>query len=72
MAKTNSILIADGGSTKVDWVLLQNGQEVATYHTSGLNPFIVGIESMVSEIKESLVSKLGDKLSQEISAIHYL
>ncbi len=37
MIKT--ILIADSGSTKTDWSLMRQGKQIATFQTSGINPF---------------------------------
>lgn len=36
-----NILIADGGSTKTDWMVLQNGSIAATFTTRGINPTIL-------------------------------
>ena len=35
------ILLADSGSTKTEWILLKNGEEVLRTETIGLNPFFV-------------------------------
>lgn len=43
------IIIADSGSTKVEWSLIENGKPVGTCHTMGLNPFFVTPEQ-VAEI----------------------
>lgn len=53
-------LIADGGSTKVDWVLLENNKEKERFTTTGLNPSI--LSSL--KIKERLL-----KIS-ELESIH--
>ncbi len=34
-----SLLIADSGSTKTDWILIKNGKVSKTIQTTGLNPF---------------------------------
>jgi hypothetical protein len=33
------ILIADSGSTKTTWALLEKGELKSTIHTAGLNPY---------------------------------
>ena len=33
------ILLADSGSTKTDWGLVENGKLVKRLRTSGMNPF---------------------------------
>jgi len=49
------ILIADGGSTKADWVLLDKlGAEVFKTRTGGLNPAVFDAELMKSRIQENL------------------
>jgi len=48
------ILIADGGSTKADWVLLDKlGKEVLKTRTGGLNPAVFDAELMMSRIQEN-------------------
>ena len=33
------ILVADSGSTKTDWKLIDNNNIIETVHTEGINPF---------------------------------
>lgn len=35
------LLVADGGSSKTDWILLNEDKSVEKHHTSGLNPFFL-------------------------------
>ncbi len=58
MENTDYILLADGGSTKVDWVLLHAGQASEVMNTAGLNPFVIGAERMSEEIRTVLVPQL--------------
>lgn len=47
-------LIADGGSTKCDWVLLDNsGNQIFKTRTLGLNPSVVPEEELLIRIKEN-------------------
>lgn len=47
-------LIADGGSTKCDWILLDSAGEVLVKtRTKGLNPAVVPYEELVSRISEN-------------------
>jgi N-acetylglucosamine kinase-like BadF-type ATPase len=47
-------LIADGGSTKCDWVLLDKfGKQLFKTRTLGLNPSVVPEEELLSRIKEN-------------------
>lgn len=52
------ILIADSGSTKTDWRLMDQGREVCRIKTKGFNPYYQHIDEMVAEIKSQLVPKL--------------
>jgi len=48
------ILIADGGSTKADWVLLdKTGDQVLKTRTGGLNPAVFDNELMIHRIQEN-------------------
>ena len=33
------ILIADSGSTKTDWCVVENGESILRFKTRGMNPF---------------------------------
>ena len=49
------MLIADSGSTKTDWVLIdQNKTIVATFSTKGLNPNILSDEQIGFELKNEI------------------
>ncbi|MFH2143366.1 MAG: hypothetical protein ABIJ97_13155 [Bacteroidota bacterium] len=45
------ILIADSGSSKTDWALVEKGN-IKFYCTNGLNPFYTDYETIVSELKK--------------------
>ncbi len=45
------ILIADGGSTKVDWILLNNGELIQEIRSSGLNPSVLDTENLKSKLE---------------------
>lgn len=48
------ILIADGGSTKADWVLLKkSGEELLRTRTGGLNPAVFDKELLAKRIREN-------------------
>jgi N-acetylglucosamine kinase-like BadF-type ATPase len=48
------ILIADGGSTKADWILLDaQGEQVLKTRTGGLNPAVFAPDLMVMRLKEN-------------------
>ena len=52
------ILIADSGSTKTDWCVVQNGQQQARYETKGMNPFFQTQDQMEDEIRQNLLPQL--------------
>ncbi|MFT4662703.1 MAG: glucosamine kinase [Patiriisocius sp.] len=47
------ILIADSGSTKTDWVGVENYKEILNTRTMGFNPFLHSVENIVSGITEN-------------------
>jgi glucosamine kinase len=51
------ILIADSGSTKTDWVLLDQKNQ-KRYKTIGYNPYFINSESIYNSLSEKLVPEL--------------
>lgn len=63
------ILLADGGSTKVEWALLdQKGNQTLSLYTKGANPFFRDTNDIAAELKEMLLPHLAGK---EISKVHF-
>lgn len=57
------ILLADGGSTKVDWCLVDHGVLKKRIFTKGANPFFRTTEDISKEIGHTLIPELkGDKI----------
>jgi N-acetylglucosamine kinase-like BadF-type ATPase len=52
------ILLADSGSTKTDWSLVEQGQLVQKILTKGTNPFFQTKEEISREIEEALLPQL--------------
>ena len=52
------ILIADSGSTKTDWCVVENGQPIQQISTQGINPFFQSEEEISNEIATSLLPQL--------------
>ncbi|MEO7211037.1 MAG: N-acetylglucosamine kinase, partial [Chitinophagaceae bacterium] len=50
-------LIADSGSTKCDWVLLE-GKKVTKFTTAGLNPYFLDKSALKNILAKELLSKL--------------
>jgi len=52
------ILIADGGSTKVDWCLSKEGEQLQRITTRGINPYFLSEEEIGQEIRAALLPEL--------------
>lgn len=49
-----SLLLAESGSTKTDWCLLQKTGEVAHIKTSGINPYLQSAEQILNLLQQEL------------------
>ena len=52
------IFIADGGSTKVDWRIIDRNSKQSEYSTIGFNPFFYTEKMIVQELQKSFVKDL--------------
>lgn len=52
------ILIADSGSTKTDWRLVDNSKNIHQFNTIGFNPYFQDTETIEAEIKENLLNPI--------------
>ena len=62
------ILIADSGSTKVDWSVVDNGKVVKRAFTKGINPFFQSEEEISNEIETTLILQLD---TQDFNAVYF-
>ncbi len=62
------ILIADSGSTKTDWSVVNNGKLVKRVLTKGINPFFQSEEEISNEIETTLILQLD---TQDFSAVYF-
>ena len=63
------ILIADGGSTKADWILLdKSGEVVLKTRTGGLNPAVFSIDLMKNRINENEEFKI---YKEKVSEVYF-
>ena len=46
------LLVADGGSSKTDWILLNNDKSIEKHHTSGLNPFFLSEKDITRNLNQ--------------------
>jgi N-acetylglucosamine kinase-like BadF-type ATPase len=51
-------LIADGGATKTDWALVDNGKLISRIYTLGMNPFQASEEIIENIVRDELVTQL--------------
>lgn len=62
------ILIADSGSTKTDWCVVEHGQLVRQVFTKGTNPFFQTEEEISNEIATALIPQL---TTNKFEAVHF-
>lgn len=62
------ILIADCGSTKIDWCLLNGNEKVAQIFTVGMNALMLTQEEMTERIKNELMPHI---VSYKVDEIYY-
>ena len=62
------ILIADCGSTKINWTLLNGKEKVAQIFTTGMNALLLTEEEMKEQIKHELMPHL---TNYKVDEIHY-
>lgn len=55
------ILIADSGSTKTDWAIIENKNTIKIVKTNGINPFFQTRKEIADEIKSNLLQYLPTK-----------
>ncbi len=60
-----SILIADSGSTKTEWCLIQ-GAKKKKFTTQGISPYFLNTESLASILQKELLPKTGNVEVKEI------
>lgn len=62
-------LIADCGSTKIDWCLIENGKVVKQVFTTGMNAIMLTEEEMAARIAAELMPELGS--ADGIDAVYF-
>lgn len=53
------ILIADSGSTKTNWCLAENGREIRSVYTQGINPFHQDFDTISDIVAKELLPYMG-------------
>ena len=62
------ILIADSGSTKTDWCVLQGGKSLMTFQTKGMNPFFQTTEERIDMLRQEVLPRLPQA---DVEAIYF-
>jgi glucosamine kinase len=65
------ILIADSGSTKTDWTLVDAVNKTSQYKTAGFNPYFQSTEDILKELRANLLPHLGIDIASPISIFFY-
>ena len=65
------ILIADSGSTKTDWRLIVDKDNVQEAYTEGLNPYFKTTEEVQQTINDVLLLQFITKNPMEIDAVYF-
>jgi len=60
------ILIADSGSTKTDWSIVEKGQFVKSVFSKGINPFFQSEQEIAEELSASLLPQLNGHPIQSV------
>jgi len=63
------ILVADSGSTKTDWLLQLNKDEVKQFRTAGLNPYFLTEKEIVKILQEQAADIIG--YAADITEIYF-
>lgn len=61
------IIIADGGSTKTNWCLIDDAGKKIYFNTEGYNPYFVSSDYMISSLKKGLPSDLPYDQIEEVN-----
>src|SRR5688572_15118218 len=67
---TMYVLIADSGSTKTDWTLIQGPKIITQVKTIGFNPYFQTRDEISLEIRINLKPKIAQYI-KEISEVHF-
>jgi N-acetylglucosamine kinase-like BadF-type ATPase len=57
------ILIADSGSTKTDWRLVNENSEISSFSTIGFNPYFIDGSSVLRELEKSELSRFKKEIT---------
>ncbi len=62
------ILLADSGSTKTDWCLMNSGNVIRQFQTRGLNPYFLSGQQIINILQKEVLSDLA---KEEIGTVFF-
>jgi glucosamine kinase len=65
------ILIADSGSTKTDWRLIDADEKIHQYKTSGFNPYFQSTQEIAATLGKELLPQLENKHHENLKVFYY-
>ncbi len=65
------ILIADSGSTKTDWRLIDDNKQIHQYTTQGISPYFQTSEEITEMLKQELLSQINSTISLKNLEVNY-
>ncbi len=65
------ILIADSGSTKTDFRLIDDNKEIYQFATQGINPYFQHTEQIVDILKVELIPQLTSNIHHQLSNLYF-
>lgn len=65
------ILIADSGSTKTHWRLVDSSNTITQFQTQGFNPFLQTTDEISGELKTNLLPLLYEESAQKVKHIYF-
>lgn len=63
----NDHLLADSGSSKTDWVWLNQGKVAARFQSAGLNPYFLSPDRISEEIRKAMPAGFDGSLPESVS-----
>jgi len=67
----NNLLIADSGSTKTDWRVVDASGQTRTIHTDGINPYYQNTEQIIDMLQTQLLPQLTDEANTVTDLFFY-
>jgi glucosamine kinase len=58
------ILIADSGSTKTDWRLVNGSEQLQSFQTIGFNPYYISEQQILDELSKSALTEIKQQVTQ--------